>query len=112
MNTRRSFMGTILSALTPLWWRSTKVEQKPEESHYFDWGNWVPESTWPYTTDPKWEGKLTVGLCNHVSCDGVEYLLAARFVTGPNGWIEYLDSTKLGAPFNRVYGHVRFWVDE
>lgn len=70
-----------------------------EESHHFDW-----TQDPPFTTDPRYAGKLTRGYHNVVICDGKEFKQGGkRFQTGPEGWIEYDLLDEKGMPVQECY---------
>lgn len=91
-----------------------------ERHEYFDWSlDW--EGLPAFTTDPEWVGKLRYGRHNVVTCNGIQIHYATRYVTGPQGWVEYQIRDANGQPVEepegqvkaeRVYGRVKFYVLE
>lgn len=87
-----------------------------ETVHYFDWT--VRDK--PFTTDPKYAGKLTIGTHNQVLLDGrdVGHMKIKRMITGLRGWIEVCsldehgnevwDEKKEGVVTQMLYGSVEY----
>lgn len=63
--------------------KEQEVDIPKLEKFFFDW-----TKNPPYTTDPRYRGKLEAGLHNRVFVDGVDIGKCLRFETGKMGWVE------------------------
>lgn len=107
---RRTFFGRVLSLLGI---SSLLRQSAAEPSYFYDWNGREP-----YTTDPRYAGRLTRGYHQQVFCNGVDVSdHVRRCRTGCKGWVEktvldrvgkpYIDSTG-EIPGYRLVGNVRY----
>lgn len=107
---RRNFAGCVLAALGSKFFSPGIGVAKSR--HYFDWTTEIP-----FTTDPRYQGKLTRGFHQQVTVDGREVINPLRYFTGLEGWIEICEIDKNGqrlyqedgtSPTEWMYGEVRY----